>query len=148
MSSFRVLSADKLDILHVKEDLLFLNKPAHLTVYDVATLDVYDFNISYAAVWDGLSTPKCLRWFLPSYDEKNNLYNWAGLIHDALYGSALLPKDEADDLFRSLLRDSGISRFKASTAEFWMSKFSKSHYGRIHDRHGIRFHIKMSVTSR
>ena len=152
MSSFRVLKADQLDILHLKRKdvsgLLFLNKPAHLAIYDVATLDVYDFDISYAAVWDGLSTPKCLQWFIPSYIEGNDVFNWAGLIHDALYGSALLPKDVADDVFRSLLRDSGVSRFRASSAEFWMSKFSGSHYGRVHDRHGIRFHVKMNVTRR
>nr|DAW67870.1 MAG TPA: Protein of unknown function (DUF1353) [Caudoviricetes sp.] len=148
MTSFRVLKADTLDILHIRDDLLFLNKPAHLAIYDVNTLEVYDFAISYAAVWDGLSTPKCLRWFLPSYDPKNDLFNWAGLIHDALYGSALLPKDVADDVFRSVLRDAGLSRFKASSAEFVMSKFSKSHYGRTQDRHGIRFHVKMNVTRR
>lgn len=50
--SFRVLKADQLNILHIKEDLLFLNKPAHLSIYDVDSLDVYDFDISYAAVWD------------------------------------------------------------------------------------------------
>lgn len=76
------------------------------------------------------------------------MFNWAGLIHDALYGSALLPKDVADDVFRSVLRDSGVSRFVASSAEFFMSKFSKSHYGVVHDRHGIRFHVKMHITKR
>lgn len=53
MTSFRVLKADQLDILHIKEDLLFLNnKLAHLSIYDVDSLDVYDFDLSYAAVWD------------------------------------------------------------------------------------------------
>lgn len=52
MTSFRVLKADPLNILHVKHDLLFLNKPAHLSIYDVNSLEVYDFDITYAAVWD------------------------------------------------------------------------------------------------
>lgn len=52
MTSFRVLKADPLHILHVKHDLLFLNHPAHLSIYDVNSLEVYDFDISYAAVWD------------------------------------------------------------------------------------------------
>lgn len=152
MTSFRTLKADALDISHLNRadtaDLLFLNHPAHLAIYEVDSFDVYDFDVSYGAVWDGLSTPKCLQWFIPSYIECNDMFNWAGLIHDALYGSALLPKDVADDVFRSVLRDAGLSRFKASSAEFWMSKFSKSHYGVEHDAHGLRYHIKMHVTHR
>lgn len=55
MTSFRTLKADTLDILHIQpdgRDLLFLNKPAHLAIYDTNSLEVYDFDISYAAVWD------------------------------------------------------------------------------------------------
>jgi len=56
MTSFRILKADPLNILHLKRkdtsNLLFLNSPAHLSIYDTDTFDVYDFDISYAAVWD------------------------------------------------------------------------------------------------
>lgn len=147
MTSFRVLKATDLDILKLNTGLL-LQHDAHLTIYDVSSFDVYDFAVTHGATWDGLSTPKCLQWFIPSYIEGNHMFNWAGLIHDALYSSALLPKDVADDVFRSVLRDAGLSRFKASSAEFWMSKFSKSHYGIAHDRYGLRFHVKMQVTYR
>lgn len=152
MTSFRVLKASSLDILKLDRPdvagLLWLNADAHLSLYDVATFDVYDFTVTYGATWDGLSTPRLLQWFIPSYIEGEHLFNWAGLIHDALYGSALLTKDVADDVFRSVLRDSGLSRFRASSAEFWMSKFSKSHYGIEHDTHGLRFHTRMQVTHR
>ena len=144
MASYTVLNASQLDILPVvRKDgrLFFLNKDASIALRDDRhRLSAY--SISYGAVWDGLSVPWALRWFLPNYDRSNNLYNWAGLLHDALYGSELLPKDTADDVFRSILRDSGVSRFRGSSAEFWMSKFSGGHYGQAHDSHGIRFHIK------
>lgn len=152
MTSFRTLKADTLDILKLRRPdvagMLWLNHDASLSLYDTDTFDVYDFTVTYGATWDGLSTPRPLQWFIPSYIEGNSMFNWAGLIHDALYGSALLPKDVADDVFRSVLRDAGLSRFRASSAEFWMSKFSKSHYGTEHDRYSIRFHTRMHVTHR
>ena len=32
---------------------------------------------------DGLSVPRLLRWFLPSWDELNGLYNVAGAVHSS-----------------------------------------------------------------
>lgn len=81
---------------------------------------------------DGLSVPRIFRWFLKSWDEKNDLYNLAGVVHDALYGNkgfGLFTRDESDAIFRGLLRDAGCNRFHASTADFALGLAAKSHWG-------------------
>ena len=69
---------------------------------------------------DGLSVPWAFRWFLPSWDSKNALYNVAGAVHDWLYttkGYSVFNREACDDIFRGLLRESGIGRFKAGCAD-------------------------------
>ena len=83
---------------------------------------------------DGLSVPWAFRWFLPSWDSKNSLYNVAGAVHDWLYatkGYSILRREECDDIFRGLLRESGISRFKAGAADKAVEWFAggKNHWG-------------------
>ena len=83
---------------------------------------------------DGLSVPWAFRWFLPSWDSKNALYNVAGAVHDWLYstkGYSVLRREECDDIFRGLLRESGIGRFKAGCADKAVEWFAggKNHWG-------------------
>lgn len=84
---------------------------------------------------DGLSVPKVFRWFLPSWDKKNWLYNVAGAFHDWLYCTrgnyGRFTREECDDFFRGLLRCSGISRFKAGCADKAVGIFAggRSHWG-------------------
>lgn len=84
---------------------------------------------------DGLSVPKMFRWFLPSWDEKNWLYNVAGALHDWLYCTrgayGRFSREECDDFFRGLLRESGIGRFKAGCADKALEWFAggKDHWG-------------------
>lgn len=83
---------------------------------------------------DGLSVPWAFRWFLPSWDSKNALYNVAGAVHDWLYttkGYSILRREECDDIFRGLLRESGIGRFKAGCADKAVEWFAggKNHWG-------------------
>ena len=81
---------------------------------------------------DGLSVPKIFRWFLPSWDEKNMRYNWAGAIHDALYGNkgfGIFSREECDDIFRGALRESNIGRFKAGCADKAVEWFANKHFG-------------------
>ena len=103
----------------------------------------YRFEFHRGLVWDGASIPKMFRWYLPNIDEKNLVYTLAGLVHDACYGSELLDKDTADDLFRGTMRDAGIPRRKASFAEWCVEHFAKSHYGKKNDKYGIRFFVRM-----
>ena len=84
---------------------------------------------------DGLSVPWAFRWFLPSWDEKNQLYNLAGAIHDWLYSTkgadSMFSREECDDIFRGILRESGISRFKAGAADKAVEWFAggSNHWG-------------------
>lgn len=104
--------------------------------------------IKAGAIWDGLSVPYIFRWFMPNYFIDNPLANVAGLVHDAMYASELVAKDTADDMFRGILRDAGISRFRASTAEYIVEKFAKKHYGIEHDKWNLRKKISIDVSDR
>ena len=92
------------------------------------------FTFSEGFRCDGLSVPLAFRWFLPSWDSRNALYNVAGAVHDWLYatkGYSILRREECDDIFRGLLRESGIGRFKAGCADKAVEWFAggKNHWG-------------------
>lgn len=90
---------------------------------------------------DGLTVPKIFRWFLKDWDPDNELYNIAGALHDWLYATkgcnGMFTRSECDDIFRGLLREAGMNRFHASTADFMVGLFagSKRHWG--NDEYGI-----------
>ncbi|MCF0180174.1 MAG: DUF1353 domain-containing protein [Bacteroidales bacterium] len=89
---------------------------------------------------DGLSVPKPFAWFLKQWDPTNPIYNIAGLIHDWLYsvkGDCTLSREECDDVFRGILRLSGIGRFKAGVADKCVEWFAggDSHWG--NDSYGV-----------
>ena len=97
---------------------------------------------------DGLSVPKVFQWYLPSWDKDNSLYNLAGVIHDALYtvsGANIFSREECDDIFRGLLRDSGISRFKAGLADKAVELFAggDKHWGNDTWNNKDKIHIKI-----
>lgn len=138
MSSYRVTNYSQLEMSSIDNDKFVLLNDFSITVINSNNSnEKYTIKISKGAIWDGLSIPKMFRWFLPEIDYTNPLYSASGLVHDCLYASELLPKDKADDIFRSILRDSGISRFKGSTAHWCVSNFAKCHYGKKHDTNGL-----------
>lgn len=98
---------------------------------------------------DGLSVPWAFRWFLPSWDKRNQVYNVAGALHDWLYATkgnyGMFCREECDDTFRGLLRESGISRFKAGCADKAVEWFAggSEHWG--NDGYGIRTLARMEV---
>lgn len=106
---------------------------------------VFTITVKAGAKCDGLSIPFAFRWFLPTWNKDNELYNIAGIVHDGLYASELVCKNIADDIFRGILRDSGISRFKGSTAEWCVEKFAKNHYGKKHDTNNMKDYIELSL---
>lgn len=99
---------------------------------------------------DGLSVPKIFRWFLPSWDEKNTLYNVAGALHDWLYSTkgnfGMFTREECDDFFRGLLRESGIGRFKAGCADKAVEWFAGGEDHWENDEYGTRPLARMEVT--
>lgn len=90
---------------------------------------------------DGLSVPVIFRWFLKSWDESNPLYNMAGAIHDWLYltkgNGGMFSREECDDIFRGMLREAGIGRFRAGCADKGVELFAgnKRHWG--NDSYGV-----------
>lgn len=98
-------------------------------------------------ICDGLSVPWVFRWFLKNWDDSNDLYNLAGVVHDALYcreGFKIFSREECDDIFRGLLRISGQDRFHASTADFILWIFGRRHWG--DDSHHCKDKFLMSLT--
>lgn len=98
---------------------------------------------------DGLSVPAPFRWFLPSWDADNDLYNLAGALHDWLYATLgcwnVWTRAECDDIFRGIMRESGKSRFKASTADLMVGIFAgcRLHWG--NDSYGISDTVRFEV---
>lgn len=104
------------------------------------------FNIRSGFKCDGASIPLAFRWFLPSWDKKNHIYNIGSAIHDGLYihkGFMLFTREECDDILRGIWRESGISRFKAGVADKAVQLFAggKKHWG--NDSYGVGKYFTM-----
>lgn len=109
----------------------------------------YKFSFKKGFRCDGLSVPGPFRWFLKDWDEENRLYNLAGALHDWLYATEgddrMFTRSECDDIFRGLLRESGIGRFKAGAADLAVGLFAgcRLHWG--NDDYGIGDLVGYSV---
>ena len=129
MSSFYFISSNN------KNSSWTVTDQGHVLKEDVTTVirdqdyNYYQIKLCKGFTCDGLSVPKMFRWYLPSWSDTNHLYNLSGAIHDALYtlrGANIFSREECDDVFRSLLRDSGISRTKAGIADVAVGIFAGS----------------------
>ena len=98
---------------------------------------------------DGLSVPWGLRWFIPKWDDKNQLTNMAGAGHDWLYATGgnygMFNRSECDDIFRGILREAGYNRFHASTADLMIGLFAggKNHWEK--DEYGASVFAKLVI---
>lgn len=126
--SYNLISADEIHCEKVNDEVYMLTRDFYCVVLEEGTNLTYLIKIQRGFMWNGASVPKLFQWFLPNFDKENNLYNVAALVHDAMYASKLWNRFRADDLFRSILRDAGVSRFKAGLADKILI-FAGSHYG-------------------
>lgn len=87
---------------------------------------------------DGLSRPEFIGGWIKRFDFINMLYNFAGFVHDWLYSRKgviekdfVLARSECDDVFRGILRDAGVSRFKAGVMDWCVGVFAggSKHWG-------------------
>lgn len=83
---------------------------------------------------DGLSRPEFAKKWIKKFDPDNSLYNFAGAVHDWLYsvkGDGKFSRSECDDIFRGVLREAGISRFKAGMMDWAVGVFAGNsrHWG-------------------
>ena len=98
---------------------------------------------------DGLSVPWAFRWFLKSWDDGNDLYNMAGAVHDWLYATkgnhGMFSREECDDIFRGILREAGIGRFRAGVADKGVEIFAGNgrHWG--NDGYNVRDLVWLTV---
>lgn len=120
---------DKVNDLYVMKNNVYLD-----FTYNGTNLR---FIVDKGAMTDGLSVPKIFRWYLPVWNDKNILYNIAGICHDGMYGSELISKDIADLIFYNGLVKAGISKTKASAAKYAVQYLAGLHYGKEHDDFGI-----------
>lgn len=119
MASFYLLKHKNIDCWR-GEDTHLAMKDIHVIIGDDENR-FYKITLKAGFRCDGLSVPSLFQWFLPSWDKKNFVYNVAGAVHDALYTTGgwygTFCREQCDDIFRSLLREAGISRFKAGCAD-------------------------------
>lgn len=101
--------------------------------------------VDKGAMTDGLSVPKIFRWYLPDWNDSNTLYNVAGICHDGSYGSELLSKDLADELFYQGLLKAGITKSKATVAKWAVEHLAQLHYGHEHDDYNISPYVHLDV---
>ena len=117
-----------------KEDSLYVIDNAFYITLVSELGEQYKFRVSKGFRTDGGSIPKMLSWFAPSWKADDNSYNATFILHDGLYASELVPKEMADDMLRSSLRDVGMNRFHASTICFCVNHFANKHYGKENDK--------------
>lgn len=105
----------------------------------------FRITVDAGAMTDGLSVPKIFRWYLPDWNDNNPLYNIAGICHDGAYGSELLSKDIADELFYQGLIKAGISKSKATVAKWAVEHLAGLHYGKKNDDFGIAEYVDVEA---
>lgn len=96
---------------------------------------------------DGGSIPWAFRWFAKKWKEDDYRYNACFILHDAMYCSAYVHRNVADDMLRSSLRDVGLDRFHASTICFCVNNFASSHYGPENDKDDNDDFVKFNIYS-
>lgn len=134
MSSFYIVATSNSNAKWLSTDDSHILQTNIWTVIRDENDEYYEVLLDKGYRCDGLSVPKFFRWYLPSWDKDNSDYNLAGAIHDALYtikGAKLFTREKCDDVFRGLLRDSGISRAKAGLADMAVGLFAggDKHWG-------------------
>lgn len=104
----------------------------------------FRIKVDKGAMTDGLSVPKIFRWYLPDWDDKNVLYNIVGICHDGMYGSEVVCKDLADEIFYQGLLTAGISRSKATVAKYAVQYLAGLHYGHNNDDFNISPYVSLT----
>ena len=148
MSSFYIVNTTN------SNDKWLNTSDSHVLQKNITAVICDEYNNYYQIILDkgyrcdGLSVPKVFRWYLPSWDKDNQLYNLSGSIHDALYtlkGANMFTREECDDIFRGLLRDSGISRAKAGLADMAVGLFAGGdrHWGNDEWTNKDKIYVKL-----
>lgn len=141
MASFKNWTVDRFTWSKKNDDLYRIENDFTIMFQDEEN-HTYIFLIKKGALTDGGSIPKAFSWFAKGWYDDNFIINACYILHDALYASELMPKDIADDILRSSLRDCGFDRLHASTICWAVNTFAKRHYGKSHDRFDLREYVE------
>lgn len=104
----------------------------------------FRITVDKGAMTDGLSVPRIFQWYLPAWNKDNALYNIAGICHDGMYGSELVSKELADEIFYQGLLKAGISKYKATVAKWAVEHLAGLHYGKFNDDFGISPYVHLN----
>lgn len=88
--------------------------------YEITVLKGFDFDFA--------SIPKFMQVFLPKDGQE---YDRAACLHDALYASNWLPKDECDRLFYEAMILDGVPKYRAKYMWKAVQWFGKSAYTEV-----------------
>ena len=124
-----ICNVEKVNGLYVLKHPVFIDFEYNGTLFRIM--------VDAGAMTDGLSVPKIFQWYLPAWDKNNVLYNIAGICHDGAYGSEVLSKSIADELFYEALIEAGISKSKAKVARWAVEHLAGLHYGHDNDDYNI-----------
>ena len=127
----------KVNGLYVLDEDVWMDFELHGTKFRI--------KVDKGAMTDGLSVPKIFRWYLPDWDDSNPLYNISGICHDGMYGSELVCKDMADQMFYQGLILAHIKPSKASVARWAVEHLAGLHYGSEHDDFGISEYVSLNT---
>lgn len=115
-----------------KEEILKFSAPFSLLLY--TSVGIYQWDVLAGYLTNCGSIPwvgqKVLR--VKSYDPKKPLQNAFFCLHDDLYqkkGYGIFNRDDSDALCRGGLRESGSSRYQASTIDFFLKIGAWGHWG-------------------
>ena len=98
----------------------------------------YELYIEKGFKWNG--NTGC---FPCRFHKENERYNVAILTHDVLYHDIGISKEDADDILRGALRESGYSRLMAGLIHKAVQIFGKKSFGRIEFKNNKELiHIK------
>ena len=101
------------------------------TVYELKSSlsfenEKYKVTIKSGLMTDGASIPKIF-WSIIGCP-LNGKYVGSALIHDGLYASHILSKEESDLLFLDMMKDNGVAKWRRKLMYYAVKYFGKSSY--------------------
>ena len=127
----------KVNGLYVLDEDVWMDFELHDTKFRI--------KVDKGGLTDGLSVPRIFRWYLPDWDDSNPLYNISGIVHDGCYGSEIMCKEMADQLFYQGLILAHKPRRKAKVALWAVENLAGLHYGSEHDDFGISEYVSLNT---
>lgn len=115
------MTENTIEIVKVKNNWWRVVEDARLTIFGGEIIIPKGFECDMASI------PKCFQWFVPKRGKDIDV----SIIHDYLYSEHsryALNREEADIIFRELMKRNGMSEFKANLIFRTVRMFGENHY--------------------